>query len=74
MEFNTFISPKSFDLGDIFVTIDLEVIQMSRIDPEVKDNDEEGVGDPDAYDNEAVSSTSYDHSQFELPDGGEDAR
>lgn len=40
---------------------------MTKIDPEIKDNDREGVGDESKYDHEAVSSIPYDHKQFELP-------
>ena len=39
-----------------------------KIDPELLDDSEEGVGDESAYDGEAVEYFDYDHSQFELPE------
>jgi len=40
----------------------------SRQDPELVEDQNEGVGDPAAYDGVAVETVDYDHSQFELPD------
>lgn len=37
-------------------------------DPEILDDDTEGVGDESAYDGEAVEWAEYDPAQFELPD------
>lgn len=37
-------------------------------DPELVDNEEEGAGDPSAYDVAETNAVEYDHSQFELPD------
>lgn len=37
-------------------------------DPELVDDDEEGVGDDDSYDGEAAEFITYDPTFFELPD------
>lgn len=42
-------------------------------DPELLEDQTEGVGDDSAYDGQAVEFIEYDHSQFELPDDYEDA-
>ena len=37
-------------------------------DPEILDDEEEGLGGDQHYDNQAVETVQYDHSAFELPD------
>lgn len=42
--------------------------RKKKVDPELIDDQNEGVGDESAYDGQAVEYYPYDHSQFELPD------
>lgn len=37
-------------------------------DPELLDDETEGVGDDNSYDQKAVETIPYDHAQFELPE------
>lgn len=37
-------------------------------DPELFEDNDEGAGDDAAYDQVAVETVPYDHSQFELPE------
>lgn len=41
---------------------------MTERDPELRDFDEEGTGDPEAYDGEAVRFYPYDASEFDASD------
>jgi hypothetical protein len=43
-------------------------LSTKKQDPELFDDDTEGVGGEEHYDQKAVETVEYDHAQFELPD------